>query len=66
MPDKKKHITVDDLWKFERIGGLSLAPDGAQAVCAVSSFSMADNKSVASLWLLWREFELRLTSMEPA
>ncbi|KQW40402.1 S9 family peptidase [Rhizobacter sp. Root404] len=52
MPDKKKLITIDDLWKFERIGGLSLAPDGAQAVCAVSSFSMEDNKSVASLWLL--------------
>ncbi|MES2993840.1 MAG: S9 family peptidase [Pseudomonadota bacterium] len=52
MTDKKKPITVDDLWKFDRIGGLSLAPDGAQAVCAVSSFSMEDNKSVASLWLL--------------
>ncbi|HEY9239635.1 MAG TPA: S9 family peptidase, partial [Burkholderiaceae bacterium] len=52
MTDKKKLITVDDLWKFERIGGLSLAPDGAQAVCAVSSFSMEENKGFASLWLL--------------
>ena len=52
MTDKKKLITVDDLWQFERIGGLSLAPDGAQAVCSVSSFSMDENKSHASLWLL--------------
>lgn len=53
MTDKKKNLlTVDTLWQFERIGGISLAPDGAQAVCSVSSFSMADNTSHASLWLL--------------
>ena len=52
MTDKKKRITVDDLWQFDRIGGLSLAPDGAQAVCSVSSFSMEENKGRASLWLL--------------
>ena len=40
------------LWQLERIGGVSLSPDGAQAVCSVSSYSMADNKSAASLWLL--------------
>ena len=52
MTDKKKSITVDDLWQLDRIGGLSLAPDGAQAVCSVSSFSMEENKGSASLWLL--------------
>ena len=50
--NKKKTLTVDDVWKFERIGGLSLAPDGAQAVCSVSSYSMEENSSQASLWLL--------------
>ena len=45
-------LTVDDLWKFERVGSLSLAPDGAQAVCSVSRFSMEKNTSHASLWLL--------------
>ncbi len=49
---KKKPITVDDLWKIERVGNPSLAPDGAQAVAAVTRFSMQDNKSSASLWLL--------------
>ena len=52
MTDKKKRITVDDLWQLDRIGGLSLAPDGAQAVCSVNSFSMEENKGRASLWLL--------------
>ncbi|MES3013299.1 MAG: S9 family peptidase [Pseudomonadota bacterium] len=52
MTDKKKLISVDDLWRFERVGGLSLAPDGAQAVCSVSSYSMEENKGHSSLWLL--------------
>jgi dipeptidyl aminopeptidase/acylaminoacyl peptidase len=50
MPNKP--LTVEDLWKFERIGAISLAPDGAQAVCSVSDFSMDENTSRASLWLL--------------
>ena len=52
MAETKHPITVEDLWKLERIGGIALAPDGAQAVCSVSSYSMDDNKSSTSLWLL--------------
>jgi dipeptidyl aminopeptidase/acylaminoacyl peptidase len=50
--ESKKLLTVDELWQFDRIGGLSLAPDGAQAVCSVGSHSMDENKGSASLWLL--------------
>jgi dipeptidyl aminopeptidase/acylaminoacyl peptidase len=49
---KKKPITIDDLWKMERIGAPSLAPDGAQAVAAVTRYSMDDNKASSTLWLL--------------
>jgi dipeptidyl aminopeptidase/acylaminoacyl peptidase len=49
---KSKNITVDDLWKLQRIGTPSLSPDGAQAVAAVTRFSMDDNKSASGLWLL--------------
>jgi dipeptidyl aminopeptidase/acylaminoacyl peptidase len=52
MARRNKPITVDDLWQIERIGSVSLAPDGAQAVCTVSRFSMDDNKGATSLWLL--------------
>ena len=52
MTDKKKPLSVDALWKFERIGHIALSPDGAQAVCAVSRFSMDENKGSTSLWLL--------------
>jgi dipeptidyl aminopeptidase/acylaminoacyl peptidase len=48
----KKNITVEDLWRIERLGTPSLAPDGAQAVAALTRFSMDDNKSASSLWLL--------------
>lgn len=52
MTNKKKFLTVDDLWQFERIGGLALSPDGTQAVCSVTSYSMEDNKASTGLWLL--------------
>lgn len=45
-------LCADDLWAFDRIGQLSLAPDGRQAVCSVASSSMDDNRSTSSLWLL--------------
>ena len=48
----KRNITIEDLWKLERLGNPSLSPDGAQAVVAVGRYSMADNKSMSSLWLL--------------
>ncbi|MCW5658245.1 MAG: S9 family peptidase [Burkholderiaceae bacterium] len=48
----KKKIDVDTLWKIERLGSVSLSPDGAQAAAAVTRYSMQDNKSHASIWLL--------------
>jgi dipeptidyl aminopeptidase/acylaminoacyl peptidase len=47
-----KRFTVEDLWKCERVGAPSLSPDGAQAVCAVTRYSMDDNKAYSSLWLV--------------
>ena len=47
-----KTFTVDDLWQIERIGGVSLSPDGAQAVCSLSRYDMEANSSSTALWLL--------------
>jgi dipeptidyl aminopeptidase/acylaminoacyl peptidase len=49
---KKQPISIDDLWRIERIGEPSLAPDGSRCVCSVSRYSMDDNKGTAQLWLL--------------
>ena len=45
-------LSADDLWSFERIGQLALAPDGSRTVCSVTRSSMHTNKSSSSLWLM--------------
>ncbi len=49
---KKTPITVDHLWQLDRVAGASLSPDGAQAVCSVTSYAMDKNQGSTSLWLL--------------
>ncbi len=49
---KKKAFDVEALWKIDRVGSVSLSPDAAQAVCAVTTYSMSENKAAASLFLL--------------
>jgi dipeptidyl aminopeptidase/acylaminoacyl peptidase len=48
----KPPLGVDTLWKLDRMGGLSLAPDGRRAVCSVTGCSMEKNQGSTSLWLL--------------
>ena len=48
----KKTFDVDALWQIERVGAPSLSPDGAQAVAAVTRYSMESNKAQSGLWLL--------------
>ena len=49
---KKKFIDIEALWQIERLGAPSLSPDGAQAVAAVTRFSMTENTASSALWLL--------------
>ena len=49
---KKKPITVEDLWRIERVAQPTLSPDGAQACVSITKYDMEENKSQASLWLL--------------
>ena len=52
MAAAKQGFDVEALWRIERIGAVSLSPDGAQAVCSVSRFSMEANASTTRLELL--------------
>jgi len=45
-------LSVDDLWRLGRLSSPSLSPDGAQVVASLTRYSMEDNESDASLWLL--------------
>ena len=47
-----KTFSIDTLWAIERLGPPSLSPDGAQAVASLTRYSMEDNSSRTSLWLL--------------
>jgi len=40
------------LWQLERIGAVSIAPDGTQAVCAATRYDIDKNKGETALWLL--------------
>jgi dipeptidyl aminopeptidase/acylaminoacyl peptidase len=51
MPQRRA-ITVEDLWRIERVGAPSLAPDGTRCVAAVTAFDMEANGSRSKLWLL--------------
>jgi dipeptidyl aminopeptidase/acylaminoacyl peptidase len=52
MAIRRKPIDVESLWQLERIGAVTLSPEGCAAVCAVTSYSMKENKGRTSLWLL--------------
>jgi dipeptidyl aminopeptidase/acylaminoacyl peptidase len=45
-------LSIDELWRFERLGGLAIAPDGRRAVVTLTRPSMARNTSDTQLWLL--------------
>ena len=45
-------IDIESLWKLERVTSVGISPEGTAAVCAVTSYSMQENKGNTSLWLL--------------
>jgi dipeptidyl aminopeptidase/acylaminoacyl peptidase len=49
---KSAPISIDTLWEIERVSAPALSPDGAQAVCSVTRYDKATNKTSTQLWLL--------------
>src|SRR5262245_29954371 len=47
----KRPITVDDLWKVQRLGKPAISPDGKWVAAEVTKFSMEANDSTSDLWL---------------
>ena len=45
-------MDVDTLWQLDRVANVAISPDGSAVVCAVTSYSMEENKGATSLWLL--------------
>jgi dipeptidyl aminopeptidase/acylaminoacyl peptidase len=49
--DKKRPMTVEDLFKFKRVSDPQISPDGKQVVYVVGTVDMEANKIPSSLWL---------------
>ena len=45
-------MTVEDLWKMQRVGSPALSPDGKWVAFTVTAWSMEDNKANTDLWLV--------------
>ena len=48
----KRPMTVEDLWKLERIGPPSIAPDGNWCVVEVTAYDLDKDEGRSNLWLL--------------
>jgi len=48
----KHPLTIEDLWKVQRVGKPAVSPDGKWAAVEVTTFSMEENDSTSAIWLL--------------
>ncbi|MCI0377656.1 MAG: S9 family peptidase [Gemmataceae bacterium] len=48
----KRPLTVEDLWKVQRVGKPAISPDGKWVAVEVTTFSMEENNSTSNIWLL--------------
>jgi dipeptidyl aminopeptidase/acylaminoacyl peptidase len=49
---KKRAITLEDLGKFERVGGPALSPDGEWVLYSVSKTDFKEDKNDSHLWMV--------------
>ena len=47
----KHPLTVDDIWKMNRIGSFDISPDGKYLVFDVTHYSMKENKGDTDIWI---------------
>ena len=49
--EKKRAMSLDDMFKFKRLSDPQLSPDGKWVVYVVATIDLAGNKSSSNLWL---------------
>ncbi len=57
---KTNIITVEDLWKCERVGSAAISPDAKWAVADVATYSMEANERSSALWLFSTDGKTRM------
>ncbi|HYT95078.1 MAG TPA: S9 family peptidase [Gemmataceae bacterium] len=48
----KRPLTVEEVWRVQRVGKPALSPDGKSVAVAVTTYDMEKNDSTSALWLL--------------
>src|SRR5947199_4924377 len=48
----KRPLTAEDLWRVQRVGPPSIAPDGKACVVEVTKYDIDKDDSTSDLWLL--------------
>jgi dipeptidyl aminopeptidase/acylaminoacyl peptidase len=48
----KRPMTLDDMFKFKRVGEPQISPDGSQIVYVVTKVNLEENKTTSNLWLV--------------
>ncbi|MBU1099292.1 MAG: S9 family peptidase [Bacteroidetes bacterium] len=49
---KKRPITVDDMWTMKRVSNLAVSPDGKTLAFTVQTYSMEENKGQKDIYLI--------------
>jgi dipeptidyl aminopeptidase/acylaminoacyl peptidase len=49
--EKKRPMTLDDMFKFKRVSDSQVSPDGKSVVYVVGNVDLAGNKMASNLWL---------------
>jgi dipeptidyl aminopeptidase/acylaminoacyl peptidase len=53
QPKGGKHpLTIEDVWKVQRVGSPAMSPDGKWVAVEVTSYDMEENDSTSDIWLL--------------
>lgn len=52
LPQEKKLLTAEEIWKMKRIGAFSVNPEKTEALFSVTTWNAAKNESTGDLYLL--------------
>src|SRR5690349_4865678 len=51
-PDASRQLTAEKMWTLKRLGDPTITPDGRNAILAVTSYDVGENKGFTDLWLV--------------
>jgi dipeptidyl aminopeptidase/acylaminoacyl peptidase len=57
LPQNKRPLTVEDLWKVKRVGSFNVSPDGKTIAFELTSYNMDDNKGITKIYIMGSDGE---------